>query len=349
LKVVRAVVDVLKWGFISISALVALVFGYFEYKELPIYSLKVAAKFIAGKSNYTNYDGLVEKLGYSKGDRLLIIHADDLGLSNSVNRASFKALKSGYASSGSIMMPCDYVLDVGQFSADNPNIDLGLHLTVTSEWRDYKWKGVLSSSETPSLTNKKGVFPKKTKGFVLSAEPTELKKELQAQINLSKSIGITPTHIDSHEGALFFDEDLFKVYLEIGEENKLPVFVPKTVAVHFDKKFPKPENVIVIENFYMAESGLKYENWEGFYLSVLDDIKPGLSQLIVHLGYDDAEMRSITVGHPNFGSKWRNLDYDIISSDKFRNALQKNKIKLVTWREIQSVLYPVNDGGKQKN
>lgn len=161
----------LKWGAIVISMLLALVFGYFEYKELPIYNLKVAVKFLANKSNYTNYDGLAEKLGYSKGDKLLIIHADDLGLSNSVNRASFKALKNGYASSGSIMMPCDYVSDVSQFSADNPGVDLGLHLTVTSEWRDYKWKGVLSPSETPSLINKKGVFPKKPKGFVLNAEP----------------------------------------------------------------------------------------------------------------------------------------------------------------------------------
>ena len=326
-------------GVVLLGILVTLVFGYFEYKQLPIYNLKTAAKFIAGKSNYTNYEGIIEKMGYSKGDKLLIIHADDLGLSKSVNKASFGALKKGYVNSGSIMMPCDYVSEVREFANENPKIDLGLHLTVTSEWRDYKWSGVLSPIKTPSLINKKGVFPKTPKQFVLNAETHDLKKELQAQIDLSRSMGLNPTHIDSHEGALFFNEGLFKVYLEVGEENKLPVFVPKAVAIHFDKDFPKPKNLVVIENFFMAESGLKHEKWESFYLNVLDNVMPGLNQLVVHLGYDDKEMRAICVDHPNFGSKWRNLDYDIVSSDLFREALKRNKIKLVTWGEIQKAVY----------
>jgi len=339
LKIIKLLIRLLKWSFISICLLFLLIFGYFEYEEIPIYNLKVAAKFISGKTNYKPYEGLAEKLGYSKDDKLLIIHADDIGLSNSVNQASFKALKNGYVNSGSIMMPCDYISDVGEFAIENPSIDLGLHLTVTSEWRDYKWNGVLQPNETPSLINKKGELSENIKKFVLKAEPLELKNELQAQIDLSKSIGINPTHIDSHEGALFYDQDLFKVYLEIGEKNKLPVFVPKMVAVHFDKKFPKPENVVVIENFYMARKGIEHDEWETFYLNILDNLNPGISQLIVHLGYDDDEMKSITVDHPDFGSKWRNLDYDIVSSDKFKNALKNNKIKLITWKQIQNIIY----------
>jgi hypothetical protein len=324
---------------VLLSTLVALVFGYFEYKQLPIYNLKTAAKFLAGKSNYKNYEGIVEKLGYSEGDKLLIIHADDLGLSKSVNNASFSALKNGHVSSGSIMMTCDYVAEVREFVNENPGFDLGLHLTVTSEWRDYKWSGILNPQETPSLINDKGVFLETPKQFVLNAKPSELKKELQAQIDLSRSMGLNPTHIDSHEGALFFNEDLFRVYLEVGEENKLPAFVPKGVAIHFDKNFPKPKNLVVIENFYMAESGLGHDKWESFYLNVLDSVMPGLNQLVVHLGYDDDEMRAICVDHPNFGSKWRNLDYNIVSSDIFKEGLKRNKIKLVTWGEIQKAVY----------
>ena len=339
MKIIKLIIRLLKWSFISISILFVLIFAYFEYEEIPIYNLKVAAKFIYGKTNYKPYEGLAEKLGYSKGDKLLIIHADDIGLSNSVNQASFKALKNGYVNSGSIMMTCDYISEVGEFAIENPSIDLGLHLTVTSEWKNYKWNGVLQPIDTPSLINKKGELFKNIKKFVLNAEPLELKNELQAQIDLSKSIGINPTHIDSHEGALFYDQDLFKVYLEIGEKNKLPVFVPKMVAVHFDKNFPKPENVVVIENFYMARKGIEHHEWETFYLDILNNLNPGLSQLIVHLGYDDDEMKSIAVDHPDFGSKWRNLDYDIVSSDKFINALKNNKIKLITWKEIQNIIY----------
>ena len=114
--------------------------------EIPIYNPKVAYKFILGKTNYTQYENLAEKLGYLKTDKLLILHADDLGLSKSVNQASFKALKEGLVNSGSVMMPCDFISDVGNFAINNPEIDLGLHLTVTSEWRDYKWDGVAKSN-----------------------------------------------------------------------------------------------------------------------------------------------------------------------------------------------------------
>jgi hypothetical protein len=111
------------------------------------------------------------------------------------------------------------------------------------------------------------------------------------------------------------------------------------VAVHFDENFPKPENVVVIENFYMARKGIEFDEWESFYLDILNNLNPGLSQLIVHLGYDNDEMKSISVDHPNFGSKWRNLDYDIVSSNSFQEALKRNNIQLVTWKEIQNIIY----------
>ena len=76
-----------------------------------------------------------------------------------------------------------------------------------------------------------------------------------------------------------------------------------------------------------------------FHVNILNNLKPGISELIVHLGYDDKEMQEITIEHPNFGSKWRNLDMEIVSSEKFRKALVDNNIKLVTWKEIQNVLY----------
>ncbi|MBL6649123.1 MAG: polysaccharide deacetylase family protein [Flavobacteriaceae bacterium] len=312
---------------------------FFEINEIPIFDLKVGYKFIVGKSDYKQYENISEKLGFKKDDKLLIIHADDLGLSRSVNKASFDALKKGHVNSASIMMTCKHINEVGKFAIENPEIDLGLHLTVTSEWRDYKWDGVLDSSKIPSMIDNKGHLFNNKKKFVLYANPYDLKNELQAQIDLAKSIGIRPSHIDSHEGALFFKQDLFKVYLEIGEENKLPVFVPKLVATHFDKDFPKPKNVVIVENFFMASPKIEFSDWENYYITILNNLKPGLSEIIVHLGIDDNEMQNITIEHPNFGSEWRNLDYDVVSSEKFQDAIETNNVKLVTWRQIQNVIY----------
>ena len=339
MEIFKVILKLLKWCLIAVFSLLISVFIYFEINEIPIYNIKVAYKFISGVSDYEQYEGLAEKLGYSESDKLLIIHADDLGLSRSVNKATFSALKKGDINSASVMMTCKHINEVGKLAIENPELDLGLHLTVTSEWRDYKWDGVSDSALIPSMIDSKGHLYDNKKKFVLNANPSDLKKELQAQIDLAKSIGIKPTHIDSHEGALFFNQDLFKAYLEIGEVNKLPVFVPKLVAAHFDKHFPKPKNVVIVENFYMASPDIKFSDWENYYINILNNLKPGLSEIIVHLGFDDKEMQDITVDHPNFGSKWRNLDYDIVSSEKFKEALENNNINLVTWREIQNIIY----------
>ena len=313
---------------------------YFDHKEIPVYDFKLAYKFITGQQNYSQFQNIAQKLGYDKDDKLLIIHADDLGLSSSVNRASFEALIEGSVNSASVMMTCEKISEVAEFSKNNPNLDFGIHLTVTSEWKYYKWDGVLESIKIPSLINNDGELYENIKLVTLNAESEELKKELQAQIDLAKSMGINISHIDSHEGALFFKKDFFKIYLELAKENKLAVFVPDLVTVQFDENFTQPENLVIIDDLYMAENGMDLNDFEDFYIDILNNLKPGLSQILVHLGYDDSEMKKITVDHPNFGSKWRFYDFNIVSSKRFKNALIKNNIKLVNWREIQNILYP---------
>ena len=283
--------------------------------------------------------GLAEKLGHSANDKLLIIHADDLGLARSVNKATFDALEKGGVNSASIMANCKHLNEVKKYAENKPGIDFGVHLTVTNEWKNYRWKSIMPINESQSLVNEVGEFHVGIKKFVLRADPGELKKELQAQINKIKKLDIKPTHIDSHEGALFFKKDHFRVYLEIGEKNKLPVFVPKGVDAHFNKSFPKPKNVVVIKNLYMARKGLKRSDWMAFYLNTIKRLKPGLSQLIVHLGYDDNEMKEISVNHPDYGAKWRQLDHEAVTSVDFRSALVKNNVKLVSWGEIKKVLF----------
>jgi predicted glycoside hydrolase/deacetylase ChbG (UPF0249 family) len=256
-----------------------------------------------------------------------------------VNKATFDALEKGGVNSASIMANCKHLNEVKKYAENKPGVDFGVHLTVTNEWKNYRWKSIMPINESQSLVNEVGEFHVGIKKFVLRADSGELKKELQAQINKIKKLGIKPTHIDSHEGALFFKKDHFRVYLEIGEKNKLPVFVPKGVDAHFNKSFPKPKNVVVINNLYMARKGLKRSDWMTFYLNTIKRLKPGLSQLIVHLGYDDNEMKEISVNHPDYGAKWRRLDHEVVTSVDFRSALVKNNVKLVSWGEIKKVLF----------
>ena len=331
---------IITWIIIIILLLsfIAIVYVYKKNEQYPV-SLRTAIRVLQKKRDYDPYVGLAEKLGHSANDKLLIIHADDLGLARSVNKATFDALEKGGVNSASIMANCKHLNEVKKYAENKPGVDFGVHLTVTNEWKNYRWKSIMPINESQSLVNEVGEFHVGIKKFVLRADPGELKKELQAQINKIKKLGIKPTHIDSHEGALFFKKDHFRVYLEIGEKNKLPVFVPKGVDAHFNKSFPKPKNVVVIKNLYMARKGLKRSDWMAFYLNTIKRLKPGLSQLIVHLGYDDNEMKEISVNHPDYGAKWRSLDHEVVTSVDFRSALVKNNVKLVSWGEIKKVLF----------
>jgi predicted glycoside hydrolase/deacetylase ChbG (UPF0249 family) len=331
---------IITWIIIIILLLsfIAIVYVYKKNEQYPV-SLRTAIRVLQKKRDYDPYVGLAKKLGHSANDKLLIIHADDLGLARSVNKATFDALEKGGVNSASIMANCKHLNEVKKYAENKPGIDFGVHLTVTNEWKNYRWKSIMPINESQSLVNEVGEFHVGIKKFVLRADPGELKKELQAQINKIKKLGIKPTHIDSHEGALFFKKDHFRVYLEIGEKNKLPVFVPKGVDAHFNKSFPKPKNVVVIKNLYMARKGLKRSDWMAFYLNTIKRLKPGLSQLIVHLGYDDNEMKEISVNHPDYGAKWRQLDHEAVTSVDFRSALVKNNVKLVSWGEIKKVLF----------
>ena len=313
--------------------------SFLNYNEIPIYDYRLIYDFIFNKNDVAQYDNLSELLGYDKNDKLLIIHADDLGLSESVNKASFDALQNQYINSASVMVPAPNAVEVADYFKENPNIDLGIHLTFTSEWKDYKWDGISQKDSISSLINRNGNFYEKKKEIIKNSNPQDIRKELQAQIDYAISIGIKPTHLDSHEGVLFFSPEFFKIYLEVAKKNRLPVFVPKILAPHFNKDFPQPENLVVVK-MYMADKNISFEDWPEYYDDIVNNLNPGLNEIIVHLGFDNNEMKKITSNRTAFGSKWRNLDYDIISSPKFKAAIVKNDIKLVTWRQIKDLLYP---------
>lgn len=169
----------------------------------------------------------VQQLGYSEKSKLLIIHADDAGLSHSENRATMQALEKGIVNSYSIMVPCPWFYEMALFAANNPQIDNGIHLTLTCEWQNYKFGPVLPVAEVPSLVDKHGHFFKKREDLRKNASAVDVAKELDAQIEKALRLGVKPTHLDSHMYSVGAHPDFFKVYRSLGKKYNLPVLMSK--------------------------------------------------------------------------------------------------------------------------
>jgi len=288
---------------------------------------------------------LPERLGYSKDTKLLILHADDLGMSHSENAATFYGIEHGSISSASIMMPTPWITEAAAYQHKHPTADFGLHLTLTSEWNYLKWGPAASSSTVPGLLNDHGFLFSSVDSVYRSATAAEVEKELRAQIEKAKSLGIDITHLDSHMGTLFGRSDYLKVLIKLGREYKVPVLLCKPIfklAFHVDLDSLTTDKDVTIDMIYMAYPQDYKNGMENFYTGILMSIKPGVSEIIFHVGYNDSEMQAATIGQSDYGAEWRQADFNFFSSDKCKALLKEQNIQLITWREIRDKLLRAN-------
>src|SRR5215213_11343389 len=124
-------------------------------KRLPLLTFAIVL-LLTGQAR--SQQTIAERLGYSRDAKLLIVHADDLGMAHSVNAATIKAFESGLVTSGSIMAPCPWLSEIAAYARANPQADLGLHLTLTSEWTSFRWGPVTPKDRVSSLLDKDGYF-----------------------------------------------------------------------------------------------------------------------------------------------------------------------------------------------
>jgi hypothetical protein len=281
---------------------------------------------------------LAERLGYPAEVKLLIIHADDLGVAHSVNRASFEALDGGAVSSASAMVPTPWFIEVAEYARGNPNHDIGLHLTLTAEWKSYKWGPVTAKSEVPGLLNDLGHFFPDVASVVKNAKAEEVEREIRAQVELAIKMGLMPTHLDSHMGTLFAHPAFLAAYVRVAKEYGVPYFAPRVANLPDELLAALGLDPLLLDGFAMAGAGVKPEEWPGFYANAVRTLKPGLTQLIVHLGYDDAELMAVTVDHPDFGSAWRERDLRVVMSPEFKSLLEENGVKLIQWKDLKKLM-----------
>jgi chitin disaccharide deacetylase len=280
---------------------------------------------------------IAERLGYPADSKLLIIHADDLAVAHSQDAASFAALDQHAVASASIMVPCPWLTEVVDYAKAHPDADLGLHLTLTAEWKTYRWGPVASRNTVPSLLDPSGYLWPEVEPAVHNIKTEEAEREIRAQIERAVAMGIHPTHLDSHMGTLFARPDLFAVYVKVAREYKLPFLAVRTPDAPKELLSMLTEKDFLLDSLVIADPSVNPANWKAFYTNAIKNLKPGLTEIIVHLGHDDAEMQAVMVDHPDYGAAWRQRDYDAVTSPEFKKSLEDNHVILIHWSDLKKL------------
>lgn len=227
------------------------------------YGLILALTVLANAVSPVSAQTYAEKLGWPKGSKVIIFHVDDAGMSYPSNQGTIKSMEQGVATSTSIMMPCPWSASFVKYALKT-GIDAGIHLTLTSEWKNYRWSPLAGGKQVPGLTDEEGALWPEVVDVVKHAKADEVEREIKAQIDRALAMGLKPTHLDSHMGTLFADESFLERYIKTGIAYGIPVM------------FPGGNNKLIIEcSNYPLVSKLKAEGkWkDGMQLPTPDNLK----------------------------------------------------------------------------
>jgi predicted glycoside hydrolase/deacetylase ChbG (UPF0249 family) len=278
-----------------------------------------------------------ERLGYPRDARLLLVHADDLGMAHSIDAATIEALAGGLVSSASIMVPCPWFAEIAAWAKSHPDADLGLHLTLTSEWPSYRWGPLLSRERAPSLFAPDGFFYPSEDLAAPHLDAREAEAEIRAQIDRAVASGIRPTHLDSHMGTLYKRKELLEALLRVGRDYGLPIRIAREWLADPAYAFVPPEQAL-IDHTISATPEVAPGRWKQFYDDEIRRARPGVTLVTIHLARDDEEMRAMTADHPDWGAAWRQRDLDYFTSPALRRLLAENHIELITYRQLARLL-----------
>jgi|DewCreStandDraft_4_1066084.scaffolds.fasta_scaffold31176_2 predicted glycoside hydrolase/deacetylase ChbG (UPF0249 family) len=274
------------------------------------------------------------------GKKYLIVHADDAGMCHSANIATIEAMEKGLVSSASVMMPCPWVQEFTEWARTHPEKDVGLHLTLTSEWRYYRWRPVAPQDKVRGLLDKEGYMSRDVRSTAMNAKPEEIETELRAQIERASQYGVRFTHLDSHMGTLFARPDYFEIYVKLADEYGVPCMLPRPNEANAAdlKGYPITPEMLrekeqaglkMLDRLILGVPGRTPAERRESYLKLIGDLKPGVTKLIVHLAKDDAEIRAIT---NSWEQRWG--DFLFWTSDAARRALEKHNVELYTYRRL---------------
>jgi chitin disaccharide deacetylase len=271
------------------------------------------------------------RLGYPVDARLLIINADDFGMCNAINEAIIRTLKEGVVHSTTLMVPCPWALHAMRFLRDHPEIPFGVHLTIISDWVDYRWSPVTSREKVPPLVEKTGCFYnfERMPEFLAQAKLDQLEMEFRAQIEVVLTARLKPTHLDWHSLRISGRADIFDIMLRLAKEYGLALRVVGRSWIEKVQSQGLPTN----DYDFLDSYGLDPVNKSARYAKLLHELPVGLTEWAVHPGLDNTELLAI---EPD-GNHVRQTDFDFLMSQEAKDIVKEEGIILLDYRALQEV------------
>lgn len=176
---------------------------------------------------------------FARGHRYVVIHEDDIGMTHGANIAFSELSALGTCSSGSVMVPCPWFAEAAELAAANRALDIGVHLTLTSEKKRYRWRPLTSPLASAGLTDAMGCFWPDVPNVRRHAAPDAVEVELRAQIDMAIAAGFDVTHLDSHMGTVMCPE-FVDIYVRLGVDYKLPILLVRDYSTFNPRSYSGP-------------------------------------------------------------------------------------------------------------
>ena len=284
-----------------------------------------------------------ERLGWKSKDVVVILHVDDVGMSHSSNLGAIEATGKGMATSCSVMMPCSWVSEIAYHLKSHPDLDSGLHLAFTSEWKLYRWGPLAGKAQVPGLVDKEGCLWHSVVQVAASATPDEIEREMRAQIDRAETLSLPITHLDSHMGVVFARPDYFERLAKLGIEKGIPVLVVGGHASHLsarEREAAKPlqpwiktvwnGGLPVLDDLFTGFTRLGTQQKTEKLLALLRELKPGVTEIIFHASQPTDDFRVIARS-----SEARHADLTALTDPRVKKFIESHGIILTTWKELK--------------
>ena len=290
---------------------------------------------------------VLKKLGFSPDDRVVIIHTDDIGMCQASVDAFSELWEFGLISSGAVMVPCPWFLEAAEFAKSMPNVDLGVHLTLTSEYETYRWGPISTRDTQTGLMDHQGYFHRRSEGVWEHADPEAALLEMDEQISRALAAGISLTHIDTHMGSVAHPQ-FMQGYIQLAVKYGLPPMVPRmSVEELIDSKDVDQETAKIANALIhtLEEMGIPLiDHLSGLHLDdpknrlgqakqVLSSLKPGISHFIIHPAKDTPELRHIT-------DTWdcRSADFATFMSKDLQDFILQKGIQVIGYKDLKDLM-----------